>query len=136
LVNIIKFQLAPMGVLAPGSAHTWHSARPPIDTEGNISRNPSNISPNPLLHVAANAEHLDIDLKCISFKMPKMCKISLFYHKWQISIHYASPASHPVILFLWCIHTRAHREIRFKQWSTISRKGWKHYKGETKSFLE
>ena len=27
-----QFPLAPMGVLAPGSAHTWPSAQPPIDT--------------------------------------------------------------------------------------------------------
>ena len=28
--------LAPMGVLAPGSAHARPSARPPIDTSGNF----------------------------------------------------------------------------------------------------
>ena len=32
-----KFPLAPMGVLAPGSAHSRPSARPPIDTSGNFS---------------------------------------------------------------------------------------------------
>ena len=32
-----KFPLAQMGVLAPGSAHTRPSARPPIDTSGNFS---------------------------------------------------------------------------------------------------
>ena len=32
-----KFPLAPMGVLAPGSAHARPSARPPIDTSGNFS---------------------------------------------------------------------------------------------------
>ena len=32
-----EFPLAPMGVLAPGSAHAWPSARPPIDTSGNFS---------------------------------------------------------------------------------------------------
>ena len=31
------FPLAPMGVLAPGSAHARPSARPPIDTSGNFS---------------------------------------------------------------------------------------------------
>ena len=31
-----KFPLAPMGVLAPGSAHARPSARPPIDTSGNF----------------------------------------------------------------------------------------------------
>ena len=35
--NIFKFPLAPMGVLAPGSAHARPSARPPIDTSGNFS---------------------------------------------------------------------------------------------------
>ena len=32
-----KNPLAPMGVLAPGSAHARPSARPPIDTSGNFS---------------------------------------------------------------------------------------------------
>ena len=32
--HLSKFPLAPMGVLAPGSAHTRPSARPPIDTSG------------------------------------------------------------------------------------------------------
>ena len=36
-VNSLKFPLAPMGVLAPGSAHARPSARPPIDTSGNFS---------------------------------------------------------------------------------------------------
>ena len=36
-----KFPLAPMGVLAPGSAHARPSARPPIDTSGNF---PANVS--------------------------------------------------------------------------------------------
>ena len=48
----VKFPLAPMGVLAPGSAHVRPSARPPIDTSGNFTapmseESPSNISPNP-----------------------------------------------------------------------------------------
>ena len=30
----LKFPLAPMGVLAPGSAHARPSTRPPIDTSG------------------------------------------------------------------------------------------------------
>ena len=56
LLNIIncceKFPLAPMGVLAPGSAHARPSARHPIDTSGNFpahvsAESPSNISPNP-----------------------------------------------------------------------------------------
>ena len=47
-----KFLLALMGVLAPGSAHARPSARPPIDTSGNLpvhmsAESPSNISPNP-----------------------------------------------------------------------------------------
>ena len=47
-----KFPLAPMGVLAPGSAHTTPSARPPIGTGGNFparvsAESPSNISHNP-----------------------------------------------------------------------------------------
>ena len=32
-----QFRLAPMGVLAPGSAHARPSARPPIDTSEKIS---------------------------------------------------------------------------------------------------
>ena len=44
--------LAPMGVLAPGSAHVRPSTRPPIDTRRNFPAHisaelPSNISPNP-----------------------------------------------------------------------------------------
>ena len=47
-----EFPLAPMGVLAPGSAHARPSARPPIDTSGNFpahmsAESPWNISPNP-----------------------------------------------------------------------------------------
>ena len=37
LKTYIKFLLAPMGVLAPGSAHARPPARPPIDTSGNFS---------------------------------------------------------------------------------------------------
>ena len=32
-----KFPLAPMGVLAPGSANTRPSAQPPVDSSGNFS---------------------------------------------------------------------------------------------------
>ena len=44
-------QLAPMEVLAPGSANARPSAQPPIDTSGNFpahmsTESPSNISPN------------------------------------------------------------------------------------------
>jgi hypothetical protein len=52
-VNFKKLiPLAPMGVLAHGSAHARPSARPPIDTSGNFpvpmsAESPSNISPNP-----------------------------------------------------------------------------------------
>ena len=51
-VNSSKFPLAPMGVLAPGSAHARPSPRPHIDTSGNFpahmsAESPSNISPNP-----------------------------------------------------------------------------------------
>ena len=47
-----EIPLAPMGVLAPGSAHARPSARPPIDTSGNFSgtrvcRVTFKISPNP-----------------------------------------------------------------------------------------
>ena len=35
--NRLKFPIAPMGVLAPGSAHARPSAQPPIDTSGNFS---------------------------------------------------------------------------------------------------
>ena len=52
LENIKVFPLAPMGVLAPGSAHARPSARPPIDISekfpANVSaESPWNISPNP-----------------------------------------------------------------------------------------
>jgi hypothetical protein len=33
---VFEFPLAPMGVLALGSAHARPSARPPIDTSGNF----------------------------------------------------------------------------------------------------
>ena len=44
--------LAPMGVLAPGSAHAGPSAQPPIGTSGIFpahvsAESPLNISPNP-----------------------------------------------------------------------------------------
>ena len=35
-VSIQQFPLAPMGVLAPVSAHAGHSAQPPIDASGNF----------------------------------------------------------------------------------------------------
>ena len=38
-----KYQIAPMGVLAPGSAHARPSARPPIDTSGNSPIEGSNL---------------------------------------------------------------------------------------------
>ena len=43
-----QFPLAPMGVLAPVSAHAGHSAQPPIDTSGNFPARVSaeSISPN------------------------------------------------------------------------------------------
>ena len=43
-----KFPLAPLGVLAPVSAHTGHFAQPPIDTSGNFPARVSaeSISPN------------------------------------------------------------------------------------------
>ena len=37
LVNDNKIPLAPMGVLAPGSAHARPSARPPLNTSGIFS---------------------------------------------------------------------------------------------------
>ena len=47
-INLFKFPLAPMGVLAPVSAHAGPSAQPPIDTSGNFSARVSaeSISPN------------------------------------------------------------------------------------------
>ena len=50
--KIKEIPLAPMGVLAPGSAHARPSARLTIDTSGNFpahmsAESPSNISPNP-----------------------------------------------------------------------------------------
>ena len=43
-----QIPLAPMGVLAPVSAHAGHSAQPPIDTSGNFPARVSAewISPN------------------------------------------------------------------------------------------
>jgi hypothetical protein len=41
-----KFPLTPMGVLAPGSAHTRPSAQPPIDMSGNL---PAHVSAESLL---------------------------------------------------------------------------------------
>ena len=48
----VKFQLTPMGVLAPGSTHTRPSALPPTYMSRNFlvhasAESPSNISPNP-----------------------------------------------------------------------------------------
>ena len=36
-VKSMEFPLAPMGALAPGSAHARPSAQAPIDTSGNFS---------------------------------------------------------------------------------------------------
>ena len=36
-ITCLKFPLAPMGVLAPGSAHARPSAWPPIDVSGNFT---------------------------------------------------------------------------------------------------
>ena len=60
--NIYEFPLAPMGVLAPGSAQARPSARPPIDTSGNFpaqmsAESPSNISPNPSEVISEVSEH-------------------------------------------------------------------------------
>ena len=46
--NYALIPLAPMGVLAPVSAHAGHSAQPPIDASGNFSARVSaeSISPN------------------------------------------------------------------------------------------
>ena len=51
-LKLNKYPLAPMGVLAPGSAHAIPSAQPPIDTSGKFpahmsAESSSNISPNP-----------------------------------------------------------------------------------------
>ena len=37
MLELDKIPLAPMGVLAPGSAHARPSAQPPIDTSGHFS---------------------------------------------------------------------------------------------------
>ena len=59
-----KFPLAPMGVLAPGSAQARPSAWPPIDTSGNFpahvsAESPSNISPNPSEVISEVSEPYD-----------------------------------------------------------------------------
>ena len=48
MIIILKFPLAPMGVLAPVSAHAGPSAQPPIGTSGNFPARVSaeSISPN------------------------------------------------------------------------------------------
>ena len=53
LIKTNEILLAPMGVLAPVSAHAGHSAQPPIGTSRNFpahvsAESPSNISPKPL----------------------------------------------------------------------------------------
>ena len=60
-----EIPLAPMGVLAPGSAHARPSARPPIDTSGNFpahvsAESHSNISPNPseVIHFCRSNKNL------------------------------------------------------------------------------
>ena len=47
--TLIQFPLAPMGVLAPVSAHAGHSAQPPIDTSGNFPARVSAESISPKL---------------------------------------------------------------------------------------
>jgi hypothetical protein len=41
-----KFLLAPMGALTPGSVHARPSARPPINTSGNLPAHMSSESPS------------------------------------------------------------------------------------------
>ena len=60
--TLYKFPLAPMGVLAPRSAHGRPSARPPIDLSGNFpahvsAESPSNISPNNSEGISEVSEH-------------------------------------------------------------------------------
>ena len=54
------FPLAPMGVLAPGSAHARPSAQPPIDTSGNLSAHMSGggvkLSESFLINLLAKSE--------------------------------------------------------------------------------
>ena len=58
------FPLAPMGVLALGSAHARPSARPPINTSRNFpahmsAESPSNITPNPSEVISEVSEPYD-----------------------------------------------------------------------------
>ena len=62
--RVSKFPLAPMGVLAPVSAHAGTSAQPPIGTSGNFparmsAKLPSNISLNPLEVISEVSELYD-----------------------------------------------------------------------------
>ena len=64
LISIQKIPLAPMGGLAPGSAHAEPSAQPPIGTSGIFpehvsAESPSNISPNPSEVVSEISEVYD-----------------------------------------------------------------------------
>ena len=57
-----KIPLAPMGVLAPMSAHALPSAQPSINPSGNFlvhmsANSPSNISPNPSEVIPEVSEH-------------------------------------------------------------------------------
>ena len=53
---ILEFPLTPMGVLAPGSAHTRPSAQPPIDVSGNfpasVSADKFSMFSPPIYHTA------------------------------------------------------------------------------------
>ncbi len=55
-VKLLKIPLAPMGVLAPVSAHAGHSAQPPIDTSGNFPARVSAESISPKLPLGEGGE--------------------------------------------------------------------------------
>ena len=64
LQEVYRFPLAPMGVLAPGSAHARPSTQPPIDMSGNCqahmsAESPSNIFPNPSEVISEISEPYD-----------------------------------------------------------------------------
>ncbi len=64
LLANIEIPLAPMGVLAPVSAHAGPSAQPPLGTSGIFpayvsAESPSNISPNPSEVISEDSELYD-----------------------------------------------------------------------------
>ena len=77
-----KIPLAPMGLLTPGSAHAWPSARPPINT---IRIFPAHLSSkSPLKNLPNPSEVIPKVLEpTTTFEMPHLCLVKYSIVRWE-----------------------------------------------------